>query len=268
MKTVVLISSCDAFNDCWAPMIFSLKKFWSDCPFPIFFISNYKKVNDERIKFINVEKDKGFASNLGNALNKIECDFIIYFQEDYFLIDYVNTEAIKNHICHCNENSIDFLKIHGNDFLYRDNYRINQSDYCKNPIDVRYAINTSVAIWKKDTLLRLCVEGYSGWDWERNIISFINKKGIKINSEILHSSCYREKCITSLPGGAVTKGRWTQKGVLFLRENGFFDVIKKREVEGKVVARLEEIYNRHPKSLVRIPIVIILRLFLLCKINF
>jgi len=268
MKTAVVISSCDAFNDCWAPMIYSLKKFWPDCPFPIYFISNYKKINDERIKFINVGEDKGFASNLGYALKKVECDFIIYFQEDYFLIDYVNTEAIKDHICHCKKNNIDFLKIHGNDFLLRDNYRINESDYCKNPIDVRYSINTSVAIWKRDTLAKLCVEGYSGWDWERHIILFINQNGIKIKSEMLHSSCYKEKSITSLPGGAVAKGRWTQKGMHFLRDYGFVDVIEKREVEGKVLTRLAEFYNHHPKSLLRFPIVFILRLFLKCKINF
>jgi len=267
MKTAVLISSCDAFNDCWAPMIYSLKKFWPDCPFPIYFISNYKKINDEKIKFINVEKDKGFASNLGYSLNKIECDFIIYFQEDYFLIDYVNTEAIQTHICHCKENNIDFLKIHGNDFFLRDNYRINESDYCKNPIDARYSINTSVAIWKKDTLAKLCVEGYSGWDWERHIISFINQNGIEINSEMLHSSCYKEKSIISLPGGAVAKGRWTQNGLLFLRENGFADVIEKREVEGTVVTRLGEFYNHHPKSFLRFPIVIVLRFLLKHKIN-
>jgi len=267
MKTAVLISSCDAFNDCWAPMIYSLKKYWSDCPFPIYFISNYYKIDDEKIKFINVGIDKGFASNLSFALKKIECDYIIYFQEDYFLTDYVNTDAIQKHIIHCRENNIVFLKIHANDFLFRDNYRINESDYCKNPIDIRYSINTSVAIWERETLEKLCVEGYSGWEWERNIISFINKNGIEINSEMLHSSCYKEKGIISLPGGAVAKGRWTQNGVTFLRKYGFNDVIEKREVEGKFITRLGEFYNHHPKSLLRFPIVIVLRLLLKYKIN-
>jgi hypothetical protein len=267
MKTAVLISSCDAFYDCWAPMIYSLKKYWPDCPFPIYFISNFNKIDDEKIKFINVGEDKGFASNLGFALNKIECDFIIYFQEDYFLINDVNTEAIQKHINHCIENNIGFLKMHGNDFLLRDNNRINDSDYCKNPIDVRYSINTSVAIWERETLAKLCVEDYSGWDWERNIISFIKKNGIEINSEMLHSSCYKEKGIISLPGGAVAKGNWTQNGVTFLRKYGFNEVIENRKVEGKFITRLGGFYNRHPKSVLRFPIVIVLRLLLKYKIN-
>jgi hypothetical protein len=268
MKTAIVISSCDAFIDCWTPMIYSLNKFWADCPYPIYFISNDKKINDEKIKFINVGEDKGFASNLKYALNQIECDYVIYFQEDYFLTDHVNAEAIKNHISHCYDNNIDFLKIHANDFLLRDNYRIGESDYCANPIDVRYSINTSVAVWKKDTLEKLCVEGYSGWDWERNIISFMKSNGIVINSEMLHSSCYKDKSIISLAGGAVTKGRWTQVGKSFLLENGFKDLLEKRDIEGKFIASIGKFYNQHPKSVLRFPIVVVVRIFLKFNINF
>jgi len=267
MKTVVLVSSCDAFNDCWDPMIYSLKKFWPDCPFPIYFISNYLKILDEKINFVNVGKDLAFSSNLRYAIQKLDCDYIIYFQDDYFLIDYVNSNAIKNHIIHCNENNIDFLKIHANDFLLRDNNRISESDYCTNPINIRYSINTSVAVWKKCTLEKLCIEGYSGWDWERHIISFINQNKIEINSEMLHSSCYKDKSIITLPGGAVAKGRWTQKGIIFLRENGFNDLVKKREIEGKVITCLGVFYNRHPKSLLRFPIVFIMRFLFKYNIN-
>lgn len=268
MKIAVLISSCDAFNDCWAPMLYSLKRYWPDCPFPIYFISNYNKIDDPGIEFINVGKDNGFASNLGFALNKIDCDYIIYFQEDYFLSENVNTVAIIGHINHCYENNIDLLKIHGNDFLLRDQYRINDSDYCINPLDIRYSINTSVAIWKREILARLCVKGYSGWNWERNIISFIESNRIKINSEILHSSCYKEKSIITLPGGAVAKGRWTQNGVFFLRRFGFENVVSRREVEGKFITLLGEFYNHHPRSPLRFPIVFLLRSFLKLKINF
>lgn len=267
MKTAIVISSCDAFIDCWNPMISSLNKFWEDCPFPIYFISNNKKFNNEKIKFITVGVDKGFASNLKYSLKQIDCDYVIYFQEDYFLTNFVNTEAIMKHISHCYNNNIDFLKIHANDFLLRDDFRNADSDYCTNPIDVRYSINTSVALWKKDTLEKLCVEGYSGWDWERKIISFIKSNSISLKSEILHSSCYKDKGIITIQGGAVAKGRWTQNGKSFLLENGFEDVIEKREVEGKIITNLGKFYNLHPRSLMRFPIVFLLRILLKLKIN-
>lgn len=268
MKTAIVISSCDAFSDCWIPMIYSLNSFWADCPYQINFISNKKKFNDKKIRFINVGKDKGFASNLKYALNQIDADFIIYFQEDYFLTTHVNTIAIMNHINYCYDRNIDFLKIHANDFLLRDNYRIGESDYCMNPIDVRYSINTSIAIWKKDTLKKLCVEGYSGWDWERNIISFIKTNNIKVKSEILHSSFYKDKSIISVSGGAVMKGRWTQAGKAFLLENGFEDTLESRDVEGKFVAYLVRYYNLHPQSILKFPIASLLRILIKYNFNF
>jgi len=267
MKTAILISSCDAFDDCWGPMIYSLKKYWSDCPYPIYFISNFHKIDDEKIHFINVGKDEAFASNLKFSLQELSCDYIIYFQDDYFLVDYVNTEAIKTHVSHCHEKDIDFLKLHANDFFLRDNYRIGDSDYCTNPIDLRYTINTSVAVWKKSTLETLCVEGYSGWEWERSIISYIHKQGININSEMLHSSCYKTKAIVTLSGGAVAKGRWTRNGMHFLQNNGFEDLFEKREVEGKLITHLAVVYNRYPKSLLKYPIVAVLRFLQKIKIN-
>jgi hypothetical protein len=267
MKTVLLISSCDAFHDCWGPMLYSLEKFWPNCPFPVCVINNYEKINSSQVSVINVGKDQLFASNLKLALSKLDCEYIIYFQDDYFLSEYVNTEAIHRHIGHCIEENVDFLKIHTNDFLLRDHLRVGDSNYCKNPVDVRYSLNTSVAVWRKSLLEKLCVDGYSGWDWERKIIPFIHMNRININSEILHSSIMDSEGITTVSGGAVAKGRWTRNGMKFLLNNGFDDLLHKRSVEGRFITKLATFYNRHPRSIFRYPIVMIMRTFLKFKIN-
>jgi hypothetical protein len=267
MKTAIVISSCDAFSDCWQPMIYSLKKFWNDCPFPIYIINNHQTISDTNILTLNVGNDKLFASNLKFALNQLAYENIIYFQEDYFLTNYVDTAAVQLHIDYSTKNNIDFLKIHSNDFLVRDHLRIDNSIYCENPIDVRYSLNTSVAIWKKSTLEMLCVEGYSGWDWERKIIPFINKNNITIKSEILHSSVSVTEGITTISGGAVAKGRWTRSGKSFLINNGLSHLLKERPIEGIIITKLGGFYNKNPRSVLRYPIVVILRSLLKFKIN-
>lgn len=267
MDTSIIISSCDAFEDCWEPMIYSIEKYWIDCPFPIYFISNYKEIESEKVTFIKVGKDLGFCSNLKNALKQIGTKYIIYFQEDYFLNKKVPDNHIKNHIDHCESECVDFLKIHNNDFLFRDKLRINNSDYCKNPIDSRYSINTSIAIWNKALLENLCIEGYSGWEWERNIINYINNNDIIINSEILHSSVYKDKSISTISGGAVAKGKWTLNGTEFLLKNGFNNLIGKRKVEGKMLSILAGLYNKNPNSIVKYPITLIVRLLNKFSIN-
>ena len=257
MNTAIVISSCDKFKDCWEPMIFSIKKYWSDCPFPIYFISNYEEIEDEKIKFIKVGKDLGFCSNLKKALKSIDDKYIIYFQEDYFIENSVNTKSILNHLNYCEENNIHFLKI-SDDLILKDKFRIEKSIYCLNDINEKYSINTAIAIWNKSKLEELCVDGYSGWDFERKIITYIKKNNIKINSQVIHSSCYLKEGIPSPPETAVRKGKWTKFGFEFLKNNGFNYLISNRKIEGKLVTFFSSIYSTN--SILRYPIALLMRI--------
>ncbi len=267
MKTVILISSCDHFKECWEPLAYSFEQYWPDCPFPTYIISNQIEDKNLKIKFLKIGKDNFFASNLKAALVLLDCDFVIYFQDDYFLSKKVDTKAIQGHVKYCWSNKVGFLKIHANDYLVRDHLRIDNSIYCKNPIDVRYSLNTSIAIWNKETLESLCIEGYSGWDWERNIVPFVKQNKVAIKSEILHSTFMDNLGIKTIPGGAVAKGRWTKNGVLFLEENGFSELLKTREKEGKIISSLGEFYNKNPRSFLRFPIALLIRAILKLNVN-
>jgi len=262
MKTAILVSSCDAFRDCWAPMVFSIKKNWPDCPFPIYIISNYEEMVDDYVTFLKVGEDLAFASNLKNALKMIDYEYIIYLQDDYFIDNAVHTVSIENHIKHCIDNNIDLLKI-DNYTVLRDNLRIKDSIYCKNTIDVKYSLDTSAAIWKKTTLENILVDGFTGWDFERKIMSYLRQKGIKINSEIIHSSFYPQQGIKYVKYTAICRGRWSQNGVRFLRENGFDDIISNRKIEGKLTTFFASFYSPH--SLLRRPVALIIKI--LQKLN-
>jgi len=266
MKTAIVISSCDLFIDCWLPMIHSFHKYWTDCPYPIYFISNFKSLDDEGVIFIKVGKHKGFGANMKKALELIKADTIILFLEDYFLKETVVTKIIKNHVNHCEKYNIDFLKIDSCDVIYRDSLRRGSSFYCTNPINVKYSLNTAIAVWKRESLQSLCVEGFSAWNFERKGINHIKKNNLKINSETILSTSYEKQTIKKISGpGAVSKGRWTNEGVDYLRANGFSSLITMREVEGKFTRYLISFYT--PNSLFWIPLGLLLRLIQKLKIN-
>ncbi len=256
MNTAIIISSCDHFSDCWEPMIYSFKKKWPDCPYPIYFISNYKEMNTDYVNFLRVGKDLGFASNLKKALKMIEYNYVIYFQEDYFIDNIVNSRYIDKHLTYCIEKNIDYLKIKP-DSLYRDNLRIGNSDYCKNPLDIKYSINTAIAIWKKDKLEELCVDGFSGWDFERKIIKYINNNNIEIVSETLHSSVFPLKGIAFINGTAIRRGKWTKAGIDYLKQNGFENRIKGRSIESDFLTKVISYYS--PRSMFRIPVSLVIK---------
>lgn len=266
MNTVIVISSCDLYSDCWLPMIRSFRKFWINCPYPIFFITNFKSLEVKGINFIKIGEHKGFGSNMKKALDLIDADYVIFFLEDYFLNDIVDNDVVYKHINHCAEKNIDFLKIDSYDIIFRDDMKIGDSSYCVNSLDIRYSLNAAIAIWKKDVLLSLCVEGFTAWDFERKGIDHIKKNNLKINSETILSTDFEKETIRKICGaGAVRKGRWTLEGVKYLTENGFESLIKKREIEGKFTGYLTSFYS--PNSLLWIPFGLILRIIQKLKIN-
>lgn len=214
--------------------------------------------NDSSVKFLNIGFDLKFCSNLKKALNMINYEYIIYLQDDYFFSNIVNTSSIEDHLKHCIKNNLDFLKI-DHYTNTRDNFRINSSDYCLNPIDAKYSIDTSASIWNKNTLTKLCIDGWDGWDFERKIITHISKNKIVLKSEILHSSVYPEKGIKYVHSTAVCRGRWTQSGVQYLHENGFDYLISNRPIQGVITTFLLTLYK--PNKLLYMPISIIIKIF-------
>jgi hypothetical protein len=266
MKTAILVSSCDAFSDCWLPMIHSFKKYWPDCEYPIYFVTNFKSIDEKGITFIKVGQDKGFGSNMNKALELIEVDTVILFLDDYFLNKCIKNTMIRSHITYFIKESIDFLKIDYHDIIYRDENRIGNSFYCENPLDLKYSVNTAIALWKKEVLKSLCVEGISAWDFERNGISNIKKKNLHIKSATILSTSIENNTIKKISGpGAVCKGRWTMEGIEFLKKNGFSSLISKREIEGKFTRYITSLYS--PNSILWLPFGLILRIIQKLKIN-
>lgn len=232
-RVAILICSCDYYSECWKPIIYSFKKYWPDCEYDKLIVSNNKDEIIPGAKLVMVGDHQGWASDTLKAVEMTDYDYYIYFQEDYWLNKKVDNNAIKAHIQHCDDNDIEYLKIQY-DLANCDKYRIDHSDYCKNPLTAKYTINTAVAIWRRDLFKKVCLPGNTGWDFEYKIVDYIKENGIIINSEVLHSSVIRSKGITMIPGNGVQRGKWTREGVRFLKENGFEELLEKRESQGKL----------------------------------
>ena len=263
-KVAILICSCDFYSECWEPIIFSFKKYWPDCEYDKLIVSNNKDVKISGAKIIKVGDHKGWASDTLKAVGMTDYDYYIYFQEDYWLNQRVDNGAIKAHIQHCIDNKIDYLKL-GPDRPSCDKHRIGTSDYCKNPMDHRYAICTVVSIWSRELFEKVCVPGHTGWDFEYKIVPYINENHIEFNSEALHTSVIPTKSILLIRGNAIQRGKWTPPGVKFLKENGFADVLKQRDIQNKFYSFI--FYKMPERYGLVYPKLAILRLLRILNIN-
>lgn len=263
-KVALLVCSCDYYSDCWEPIICSFKKYWPDCEYDTLIVSNHKDADIPGVKIIKVGDHKGWASDTLKAVEMTDYDYYIYFQEDYWLNKRVDNEAIKAHVQHCIENHVDYLKIEP-DRPKCDQYRIGDSDYCKNPLNKRYTMDSAVAIWDRNLFKKICVPGHTGWDFEYKIIDYIKENHIEINSEVLHSTVIRSKGITMIPANGIQRGKWTPAGVEFLKENGFDELLKTRKTQNKFYSWC---YKRLPeKGILRYAKMAFLRLLRWLKIN-
>lgn len=227
-SVAIIVSSCDFFKDCWKPFIFSIQKYWADCPYPIYIVSNNDEIEaPSGISFIKVGEDKKFASNLRAALNQIDADYVIYLQEDYWLNKKVVNAAIARHLDYCTNNHIDYLRL---TFPYLEGEDVGDC-YKSHSLMQRYSICLQAAIWKRVTLLALLREGDSGWDFEYKIQAYAIQSHIEVVALGIKPEAY-ESGIRYVRGTAVRKGLWTIEGYKFLKENGFQHLLNKRKREG------------------------------------
>ena len=260
MKISVVVSSCDAFKECWEPFIYSIDKYWNDCPWEIYIISNHKTILSEKVKFIGVGEDKGWASNLKIALNQIDSNYIVYLHEDYFLNGKVDSAVIAEHINFCAKNDVDYLRLFGPFF---DEFAIEGTNYSQSPKSKPYRLCLRNAIWRKEAFETILIDGNSGWEFEWNIEKYIEKAKLKINSIVLQSQYYPALAIPTLNHTAVHKGMWTQEGYDYLINNGFENILNKRQKEGALITFIIENENNWLKPF----LAVILRFLIYFKIN-
>jgi len=163
-KTSILISSCDKFSDCWDPYIHGIKKYWPDCPYDIYIITNYLDIKDDFVRTINVGEDSGWANNMLIALKYIKAPYILYTHEDFWIKKTVDTKVIEEYIKLIELEKAEYISLYP-----------GSKPYIPFSLDTRlnvisgnapYRTSLQVALWRKKVLEDLIVEGENPWQFE------------------------------------------------------------------------------------------------------
>jgi hypothetical protein len=164
MSIPILVVSCDAYQDVWAPFFQLFFKHWLDCPLPVHLVSNTKTYNDDRVQSILVGEDIDYSSNLIKAVTQIEQDWLIFWVDDRPPVKPVNTTQLLKLIQSAQEQDVGYFRLlASNPPTLAD----TTDEIGELPKKTPYRVSMTVALWKKSTLLKVLQAGESAWDIEK-----------------------------------------------------------------------------------------------------
>jgi len=175
----ILVTSCDKYSDLWIPFIKLFRKFWSDCPYKLVLISEsiICKEFDETILCDKGRKEgrKSSAETICIALSQLTTPYVLLLCDDYFLIDYVNTNKIEKIIHDIKYYKSGCIKMLGDNTVLQSKILQTQpanvapEEYIEYPKGSPYRLSFQSSVWNRNFLLTLMKKADNIWDFERKI---------------------------------------------------------------------------------------------------
>jgi hypothetical protein len=159
----VLVVSCDKYSDLWRPFFDSFRRFWPDCPFNVYLLSNTTSYDVVGVRNILSGNDVSWSDSLRKGVSQLKEDYVLLFLDDLLLHRPVNTKRVSEILSWAIESNVNYLRM---------NPMNNKPDKSFNEFvgilskGVIYRTSTVLSVWKKEALLDLLKPGESAWDFE------------------------------------------------------------------------------------------------------
>jgi len=169
-NTAILVLSCDKYADIWNPFFLFFRKYWANCPFPIYLGTNEKQFDFENVKQIFSNRKTTWSDELTVILKQIPEKYIIIILEDYFIYKTVINEEIFKLIAIMEEQDAAYMKLGAfpkkYDSLWPHTILANEPGIGIIQKESKYRLSLQTAIWNKEILLNLIKPTENPWEFE------------------------------------------------------------------------------------------------------
>lgn len=160
----VLISSFDGYADCWGPVCHGFTKYWPDCPYPIYLMTNHLDYPHPRVEVMKVAGGRDWSGRMLTALDRIQTPYVLYFQEDYWIRQPVDTAKIVAYADHMERHGLNYLRLLSkptpdHDFTHDARLGVLATN-------APYRTSVQISFWRKEVLRDLIRPGESVWHFE------------------------------------------------------------------------------------------------------
>lgn len=211
----IFIDSFDGNADAWPTFFKVYQKFWDDCCFPRYLVTNNLGYEAKNLTVIKTGDDKNWFVMTIKGLEQVKERYVYFVLEDQLIGQKMKNEDVEEIVEGMEKEQIYYYRM-----TCPLNYPANQS-FIRVTEDARYPISLQPAIWKKDTFLQFLKELYangckSPWDFERHFIEKYKNgdstryiEGVRYDSR--HLMRYKNILI---------QGKWDPRVVKFYKEKG------------------------------------------------
>lgn len=233
-----MVVSCDKYADLWDPFFHCLRKYWPDCPYRVYLVTNYMAYDAPGVTALQIGDDRSYADNLRSALSRIEEPWVILWLEDVFVSERVDTTRFRRIIAQAQAREVGYLKLAPDLPLSYDDSAGGEIGPI--PKGVRYRSAVGLSLYRVDTLMKLLVPGASAWDLDTSTLS----NELEEPFYALTSKASRRPPVRWVH--AVVKGGWCWPAIPFLKKEGFAHILagrKRLRLKAKLYIHLFKLHN-------------------------
>lgn len=168
-KLVMLVLSCDGYSDLWDDFFNLRDKYWADCPYKWYVVTESKDYQRDGVEVIKCGKEFNWAGRFRKAVQSVDAKYFGIYLEDYFITKKVDNSIVADLIDVMDHYRVTFLNTSD---VFFNTIGMKEKRYFKEhliiiPNDRIYGISTESAIWEKEYLLKKIGENdYSAWQFE------------------------------------------------------------------------------------------------------
>lgn len=163
-EVAVLVASSDGYRDLWQPFFALFRRYWPDCPYPVYLGSNTLRSDEDGVQTLAVGSESNWTRSFEAMLAAVPATYVIVLLEDYLLTDPVRTERVRALVRLLAERDgacLRLIAVPGAPEPGPDDPRIGEL-----PRGTPYRLSLQAAIWNRETLLALLEPDESPWELE------------------------------------------------------------------------------------------------------
>lgn len=222
----ILIISCDKNTDVLSHQVELFGKYWGDCSFPVYLVSESKAI-ESNYKTILFGQQTTWTKEVLYAIDQTPGRYVLLLLDDAYLYESVNNQLFVEIVDFMEKNSIKYYRIPRmrNRYLLKADFP--DSDNVSRLFDNRaYEVTIGITIWDKFELKNVFGDGSrTAWEIENDFSkNAVHNKGAFIDGYVTD-----KRMILSV-AHMITAGKWMPSGLRIMKKHGVIIDTKPRGV--------------------------------------